>query len=60
MKNKIGMMNFLERTVDYTRTDYVTNRLNKFYSKWWKVMVASSVVVIVAKMVTEFIVLIPY
>lgn len=60
MKNKVGMMNFLERTAMFNKTEHVSNNLNKMYSNWWKVMVILSFTIIVVKMVTEYNVLKPF
>lgn len=49
-------MLFLERTVEFSRTDARPTKINKFYSNWWKVMVVFSTTTIVAKMLVGYLI----
>jgi hypothetical protein len=54
--NKIGQTLFIERIVEFSRTDSRPTKLNKFYSNWWKVMVVFSTTTIVAKMLVGYLI----
>jgi hypothetical protein len=52
--NKVGQLLFIERIAKLTYTESKPNKLNKFYSNWWKVMVVFSTTTIVAKMLVGY------
>lgn len=54
--NKIGQMLFLERTVQFSKTDAKPSKLNMFYSNWWKVMLVFSTTAIVTKMLVGYLI----
>jgi hypothetical protein len=54
--NKTGQILFLERTVEFSRTEYRPNKVNKFYSNWWKLMVVFSTTAIVTKMLVGYLI----
>jgi hypothetical protein len=54
--NKVGQTLFIERIVEFSRTEPRPTKINKFYSNWWKVMVVLSTTAIVAKMLVGYLI----